>query len=88
MSHSSNVPDPYPNWDCGPNGNIVGGNQREEWSPCNAMDFRRIYTESDNWCLPGTICGVKANSILKQELGVILTSMDCDKVKNWLDQMF
>ena len=66
MSHSSNVPSPYPNWDCGPDGNIVGGNQREEWSPCNAMDFRRIYTEyNDNWCLPGniTICVVNANSI-------------------------
>jgi hypothetical protein len=66
MSHSNNVPDLYPNWDCGPNGDIMGGGHREEWSPCNAMDLRMIYTKSDsNWCLPGnlTVCVVEADSI-------------------------
>ena len=41
-------------WDCGLHNSIMGGNGRMEWSPCNVMDFRRMYTKfSDDWCLPG-----------------------------------
>ena len=43
-------------WDCGLHNSIMGGNGRMEWSPCNVMDFRRMYTKfSDSWCLPGKI---------------------------------
>ena len=52
MAHSSG--NGYPSdWDCGPNGPIMGGNSKAEWSPCSAMDYRRMYTIfSDDWCLP------------------------------------
>ena len=44
-------------WECGLHGNIMGGNQRVEWSPCSVMDFRRMYTQyADNWCLEGMSC--------------------------------
>ena len=39
MAHSSG--NGYPSdWDCGPNGPIMGGNGKAEWSPCSAMSFR------------------------------------------------
>ena len=41
-------------WDCERNGVIMGGDWKVEWSPCNAMDVRRMYTEyHDIWCMPG-----------------------------------
>ena len=41
-------------WDCKQNGVIMGGDWKVEWSPCNAMDVRRMYTEyHDIWCMPG-----------------------------------
>ena len=44
-------------WDC----NNDNKNQlmdfpawKTEWSPCNAMDVRRMYTRYyDTWCMPG-----------------------------------
>ena len=49
----------YPeDWDCGEEGNIMGGNEREEWSPCSAMSFRALYTSAsalNQWCLAGKI---------------------------------
>ena len=55
MKDSPGLGDNHPtDWDCGLHGNIMGGNAREEWSPCSVMDFRRRYTDSvDNWCLEG-----------------------------------
>ena len=41
-------------WDCKVDGQIMGGDTISEWSPCHAMDVRRMYTENyDNWCMPG-----------------------------------
>ena len=49
-------------WDCGggiaqlSNGDIMGGNDKVEWSPCSVMNFRRHYTRmmaSNKWCMQG-----------------------------------
>ena len=49
-------------WDCGggiaetSNGDIMGGNDKVEWSPCSVMAFRKYYTQliaTNNWCMEG-----------------------------------
>ena len=49
-------------WDCGggiaqaSNGDIMGGNDKVEWSPCSVMAFRQHYTRmiaSNKWCMQG-----------------------------------
>ena len=47
----------YPkDWDCGPVGSIVNNNWKNFWSPCNVMDFRRLYNKysaTNQWCMEG-----------------------------------
>ena len=43
MMHYKSYSGEYPEWDCGPGYNIMGGGRRTEWSPCNALDYRRMY---------------------------------------------
>ena len=54
MMHYKSYSGEYPEWDCGPGYNIMGGGRRTEWSPCNALDYRRMYTQyHDDWCMSG-----------------------------------
>ena len=56
MMHYQSYSGNYPEWDCGPVANIMGGGKRAEWSPCNALDYRRMYTQyHDDWCMPGEV---------------------------------
>lgn len=42
------------NWGCQATGGPLGGKRKNEWSPCNVMDIRSVYTKFfDNWCMQG-----------------------------------
>ena len=53
MSHVGTGTHPS-DWGCGPQNRGPMGGSGKQWSRCNEMDFRRLYTKlSDDWCLPG-----------------------------------
>ena len=70
MGHLFGMPDVYgasnskypKDWDCGPEGSIVNNNWKMFWSPCNVMDFRRLYTKysaTNTWCLEGMLLVIR-----------------------------